>query len=351
MSNKKRTLLDEKNGNETEPQGKKSVDCTKHKCKKQKRFNKDDFVSGRWTSEEQEIFVEALSIYGREWKKMSKMIPTRTIVQIRTHAQKYFIKQSKIKSENFVYPCKSKITNNNFSINHIKLDSKISDINEKYDIGSPKCKDECKLDHHYNGCNKKSPRTPFPKIPISACVFSKFSNNEESVNNIPRENNVTKNYICDDLKFLIEIESNDKIFSDDEKNIDDLILDDSDEIFHSEEKEGSVEGAVFDSLIPLSKMSDNGSDDDLYNKDDNYDVHLKNFNIIPVQEIYQLDPSYSEISNDLTEMETLDNSKLNSILSEWIMPTSSLITASSATTILPSSSEIDVILEPLDPSF
>lgn len=48
--------------------------------------------SGRWTSEEHEEFLRCLGVYGREWKKTSERITTRTAAQIRSHAQKYFKK-------------------------------------------------------------------------------------------------------------------------------------------------------------------------------------------------------------------------------------------------------------------
>ena len=50
---------------------------------------------GRWTREEHEAFLEGLKMHGREWKKVSEMIPSRTSAQIRSHAQKYFAKLSK----------------------------------------------------------------------------------------------------------------------------------------------------------------------------------------------------------------------------------------------------------------
>lgn len=52
-------------------------------------------VSGRWTAAEHEAFLKGLSVYGREWKKVARLIPTRTSAQIRSHAQKYFAKAMK----------------------------------------------------------------------------------------------------------------------------------------------------------------------------------------------------------------------------------------------------------------
>ena len=46
--------------------------------------------TGRWTIQEHESFVRGLSMYGREWKRVAQIIPTRTAAQVRSHAQKYF---------------------------------------------------------------------------------------------------------------------------------------------------------------------------------------------------------------------------------------------------------------------
>jgi SHAQKYF class myb-like DNA-binding protein len=51
--------------------------------------------TGRWTKEEHEAFLSALQLYGKEWKKVAAKVKTRTVVQTRTHAQKYFQKLQK----------------------------------------------------------------------------------------------------------------------------------------------------------------------------------------------------------------------------------------------------------------
>lgn len=52
--------------------------------------------TGRWTKEEHEAFLSALQTFGKEWKKVAARVKTRTVVQTRTHAQKYFQKLQKV---------------------------------------------------------------------------------------------------------------------------------------------------------------------------------------------------------------------------------------------------------------
>jgi hypothetical protein len=42
--------------------------------------------------------MQGLRIHSKQWKLIAEMIKTRTVVQIRTHAQKYFQKLLKLKS-------------------------------------------------------------------------------------------------------------------------------------------------------------------------------------------------------------------------------------------------------------
>ena len=49
---------------------------------------------GRWNQTEHEQFLQGLAKYGRDWKAIATDIPTRSVVQVRTHAQKYFQKLS-----------------------------------------------------------------------------------------------------------------------------------------------------------------------------------------------------------------------------------------------------------------
>lgn len=57
--------------------------------------SEDGKTGGRWTQEEHESFLIGLAKYGREWKKIQSLIATRTPAQIRSHAQKHFLKMNR----------------------------------------------------------------------------------------------------------------------------------------------------------------------------------------------------------------------------------------------------------------
>jgi SHAQKYF class myb-like DNA-binding protein len=48
--------------------------------------------NGRWTREEHFRFIEALKLYGKEWRRVQQHVGTRSSTQARSHAQKFFVK-------------------------------------------------------------------------------------------------------------------------------------------------------------------------------------------------------------------------------------------------------------------
>lgn len=58
-------------------------------CSLQKQENKKQ---GRWSQEEQERFLKGCYFFKNDWEKIKDYIKTRTVPQIRSHAQKYLIK-------------------------------------------------------------------------------------------------------------------------------------------------------------------------------------------------------------------------------------------------------------------
>jgi len=53
---------------------------------------KEEFNNGRWNEEEHKKFIEAILLYGNEWKRVQQYIKTRSSTQARSHAQKFFIR-------------------------------------------------------------------------------------------------------------------------------------------------------------------------------------------------------------------------------------------------------------------
>jgi SHAQKYF class myb-like DNA-binding protein len=73
--------------------------ASKKALKKQEGDNLLEKV-GRWTDEEHKAFKRGLELHGKEWAKVAALVGTRSVVQTRTHAQKYF--QKLLKAANLV---------------------------------------------------------------------------------------------------------------------------------------------------------------------------------------------------------------------------------------------------------
>lgn len=76
-----------------------SQSSSKPSKKKSRKKSNEDSTSGRWTAEEHREFLKGLHLHGREWKKVATLIPTRSSAQVRSHAQKYFVRLQRMQEE------------------------------------------------------------------------------------------------------------------------------------------------------------------------------------------------------------------------------------------------------------
>lgn len=68
--------------------GKSKKSVGKRKSKKKATANGNQVNTGRWSQEEHELFLKAIELHGRDWKKVQEVVGTRTSTQARSHAQK-----------------------------------------------------------------------------------------------------------------------------------------------------------------------------------------------------------------------------------------------------------------------
>lgn len=97
-SSKKKDAKQTKRKESTSSSSKKKRKATSQQVNKEDTSGR--VMTGRWHKDEHQTFLEGIRIHGKEWKKIASMIPTRTVVQIRTHAQKYFQKLAKKNNQN-----------------------------------------------------------------------------------------------------------------------------------------------------------------------------------------------------------------------------------------------------------
>ncbi|KAK4766881.1 hypothetical protein SAY86_014632 [Trapa natans] len=74
------------------PASNSSADASEKKVRKPYTITKS---RESWSEEEHDKFLEALQLFDRDWKKIEDFVGSKTVIQIRSHAQKYFLKVQK----------------------------------------------------------------------------------------------------------------------------------------------------------------------------------------------------------------------------------------------------------------
>ena len=88
---------------------------------KKNHLHNPTIKEGRWTEEEKNRFIQGIVLYGINWKKVKTLIPSRSAVQVRSHAQKFYQRMKLCKEQNLGIDFTSKsIKNIKDMINQIK---------------------------------------------------------------------------------------------------------------------------------------------------------------------------------------------------------------------------------------
>lgn len=54
-----------------------------------------NILHGRWTKAEHERFMMAYEKFNKNWSEVQKVVKTRSLTQVRSHAQKMFLNKEK----------------------------------------------------------------------------------------------------------------------------------------------------------------------------------------------------------------------------------------------------------------
>ena len=104
-----------------------------------KFFYQDDSIKNinrrKWSYEERIKFIESFVNYGKKWKIIQKYIGTRSCNQIKSHAQKFFLRLKELKSDKYCFNLKkNNIQNLSDVINIIARSNKTDKNDKKYII-------------------------------------------------------------------------------------------------------------------------------------------------------------------------------------------------------------------------
>ena len=207
-----------------------------------KRPKNSNFNDGRWEKEEKMQFIIGIALYGNNWKKVKTLIKTRSAVQVRSHAQKFFKKMKSCKNDKLgIDFTLDSINNINDMIEHIKL------VNPNYDI----IHIFKELSHKFNAKYKFK----------SSKKKNKLNKNENEINNLP---------INEEQEII-----NDKEKEKDNKNLmnNHIIINNN---FHLNKQNNLNKGFILNN-IDIFQFNNNYNTNNLININNNNDNQNNNF--------------------------------------------------------------------------
>ena len=142
--------------------------------KEKENVTTSKFNKGRWNSEEHKKFIVGILEYGNDWKKVQKLIKTRSSTQARSHAQKFFLR---IKNDLKITEDKSILLNN----------KEISERNENFSI-----KFFFDLLNNFDKSNLQNGQKKKKKKKKLMNILSNCSNVEETISKEEKENHNNK---------------------------------------------------------------------------------------------------------------------------------------------------------------
>ena len=167
-----------------------------------KKLKNSNFNEGRWKKDENNQFILGITLYGNNWKKVKSLIRTRTAIQVRSHAQKFFKRMKLCKNDKLgIDFTLDSINNINDMIKQIKL------TNPNYDTinifkelsNNSNIKSTCKSSKKKNKLNNNEDKINISIINDNQNIIINEEKEKENQNLI--NNNITNNKNIDLFHF------------------------------------------------------------------------------------------------------------------------------------------------------